>query len=304
MPSLMNTGWGGFGGSAGWGGAGSYSGFGMQQGQNYIPPGIHSQVGGGNLYNTASQDFPWWAAQKPADAMWQSGMEAGPDALGSIGFYNQATHEFETRGRPGMSVGGNGKTYFSKSIDPVTGQVRYDTSGLSGMFSGLGGAGFKPWEGGGEYEAPAPWEQMMIDPGQMIDTGAVVESFRPRMQEEIARGFAEAGNRAGQSGFAMSTPYMERLGGVERKATNDMNNILAQYGYGAAEAQAARQMQAAQANAANNLAAWQTGGQWQHEHGLADLNNQFGAWQAENNWNQNNQQFMQSLMAQLMSQFG
>jgi hypothetical protein len=176
----------------------------------------------------------------------------------------------------------------------MTGDKNINLAALQGL-----GGGFNEWEGGG-YEDQDPWEQMMLDPGNMIDTEGVIESYRPRMEEEIARGFANAGNRMGQSGFAMSTPYAEALGGVERSALDDFTNTAMRYKYDAAKSQKADEMQAGMFNIGKNYDAWAQGGQWGHEAGLADEQNRFGAWQTENQWNQQNDQFMKQLMMSMM----
>ncbi|MHC4363065.1 MAG: hypothetical protein ACYSTZ_09570, partial [Planctomycetota bacterium] len=70
---------------------------------------------------------------------------------------------------------------------------------------------------------------------------------------------ARAGGRAGQSGFAMSTPYANELGEAARKASQDRNALTLQYQYDAAQAQAQRDLAQQQQAAQLDFGGWQTG---------------------------------------------
>jgi len=241
--------------------------------------------------NPNSQYANWQSQQRPAGSQWEMA-GAGPGQLGGTNWINPYTGAQQFEATPGFG--------FSSGPGPFTGAVSWtDKSGnkmfnptaFQGLFGGTGQGNinwqapeFVPYTGNA-YQPGAGWDQMMINPGSMVDTTKVIESFKPAMERQIQAGFADAGNRMGQSGMAMSTPYAQALGTVEQAALNDYANTALQYKYNAAEQQAARQMAAQQANAANNLAAWQQQGQWGHEGQLNDLSNQFNAWNAQNQFN-------------------
>ena len=158
----------------------------------------------------------------------------------------------------------------------------------------------------------------------IVDTNAAIAAAMPGIYEQQDIGFANAANRAGQSGMAMSTPYAQALGEVSRKSANDIAALTESYKYNASEAFAERAMQeqlqerqlleqawaqqqqlnqaAQMANQQAGLQAWQGQNQWnQNQWGNQ---NQLGM---ENYWNQQdlnsqNQMNQQQLYAQMMSQ--
>ncbi len=280
--------------------------------------------GSGQNINPNSAYSGWVSQQRPAGSQWEMSGQ-GPGQQGGVNWTNPYTGAQQFERTPGMGFS-SGPGPFSGAVSWTTqaGDRMFNPQAFMGAFGGMqqgsvqgGGTEFVPYTGAA-YQPGAGWDQMMIDPGQMVNTDAVIESFRPAMEREIGAGFADAGARMGQSGMASSTPYAQALGMVEQAALNDYANTALQYKYGAAESQAARQMQAAQANAMNNLNAWQQQGQWGHEGQMGDIRNQFNAWDAQNQFNLANagmdlqaqmanqqfggqqQQFMNMLMAQMM----
>lgn len=186
---------------------------------------------------------------------------------------------------PGSYQGGNyqaGAGYSGAKYQPVQG---WDPSGISDTLA----------QG---YQGYAP--------GSSLDPQSVINASLPALDEARQQGFAGAGARAGQSGFAMSTPYMEALGGVERKTQNDLAQLTQGMLYDAAKFKAEQDLAAQQAaldrslsgwgtkagldtqgqlsDLAREFDAWRQSGQWSHEGQLADLARQFGAWQQEGDW--------------------
>ena len=155
--------------------------------------------------------------------------------------------------------------------------------------------------GGGDWDVPK----------NVVNVHDVIQSYRPQMEAEIGSGFAQAGNRLGQSGFAMSTPYAQKLGEVEDLARNKMNQRGLEYEYNAGQFDAGNQMQAMMAKNAEQLAAWQQSGNWDMASQAQNLQNQMQQWmaqnqwgfqdnQGQNQWNQQQQQSQQSFLANLL----
>lgn len=309
------------GGGGAWGGS---PGFGGQQNQQYPGQGGYNPQAGD--VNTQSPMYGHMMGMMPKDLQWNQ-QQGGPGQQGGSMYYNPFTGEREFERTPGMgfqshmnSPGGN----LAKWTDPTTGDVYMDPSFMMNQFDigggvgnvGIGNLEYQGYEG--QYEGPAPWDQMMANAGAVTDTDAVIESYRPLMEEEIGRGFADAGARMGQSGFAMSTPYANELGQVERSALDDFTRTALGYKYGAAESQAGREMEAQLANAANNLQMQTALSGQQHQGamqnqlldfysqtGINDFNLAQGGMQlqadlANQQAGMQNNQFMQGIMAQLM----
>lgn len=173
---------------------------------------------------------------------------------------------------------------------------------------------------GGQYQAPqgysgASYEQMQgwnpsaisgvlaqgyqgLAPGSSLDPQAVINASLPGLDEARQQGFAGAGARAGQSGFAMSTPYAEALGGVERKTQNDLSQLTQGMLYDASKFKAEQDLAAQQAALDRSLSAWGTEGQWGHEGQLSDLAREFDAWRTTGGWEHEGQ------LADLAREFG
>ena len=131
------------------------------------------------------------------------------------------------------------------------------------------------------------------------------------MEAEIGAGFAEAGNRLGQSGFAMSTPYATALGDVERLARAQMNQRGLEFQYDAGKFDAGNQMAAMMGENAERFGGWQQAGNWDMAAQQGNVGNAMQQWmlenqfgfqdqQAQNLYNQQNQQNQNSFLAQLL----
>ena len=187
-----------------------------------------------------------------------------------------------------------------------------------GMFdaSGSGSGGYDPYQmtdfQGGQINAPGAYGGGDWDVAKnVVNVHDVIESYRPTMEAEIGAGFAQAGNRLGQSGFAMSTPYATALGDVERLARAQMNQRGLEYQYDAGKFDAGNQMAAMMAENAEKYGGWQQAGNWDmaaqqgNESNAMQqwmLENQFGFQgnQAQNLYNQQDQMNQQQFLAQLL----
>ena len=178
--------------------------------------------------------------------------------------------------------------------------------GLKSLFRGAAGGtnlpnyqqfSVTPWGGGGTQ--PEPWSQVNVNapggytPGSIdprtTATQDAINAQLPWIQEQQDIGFADAAQRAGQSGFAMSTPYMEALGGVARQASNDTQAMAQQFLFQAEESARQRELQAAMQEEANRFGAWQQQGNWDLNSQLANAGNSLNAWQTQGGWGQQGQ---------------
>ena len=94
-----------------------------------------------------------------------------------------------------------------------------------------------------------------IGASTIADPRAAINATLPGLREAAASGFATAGGRLGQSGFAMSTPYAAQVAGVARKQANDLASTTQQMQYDAAKTRAANALDAAKANQQASLTA-------------------------------------------------
>ena len=224
-------------------------------------------------------------------------------------------------GIPGMgdiTTGINdGRKYMR--MDQVPGQAATWGSAAGGGGPNAAGGVPGPYEGG-QYTAPDAWGGYEFDVSQ-LDPNKAIESWEPYMAEQREKGFAEAGNRMGQSGMVSSTPYAEALGGVARKSTDDMGRLAAEYQYRAQESMAQRDLERQMAEQGAGLQAWGQQGDWQSQGQLADLAREFGGWQTQGGWqqqanqnqadrdlsqwqtNQYNNQNQQNMMMQMLGSF-
>jgi hypothetical protein len=279
----------------------------------------------GNWYNQNSPMSQWQQGFAPPQAAWQG------DAVGHQGqsySYNPMTGEGGwVNDYQNVALGGGFKKGELWNIDPTTGTKHINPGAFSGIFGSLGiGGKSQEWDPQtysltdmpetGKVTPGAGWGGFDYDTiGSGIDPGAVIAAQEYKLQEAMQGDMAQAGARAGKSGFAMSTPYMDSLGAAARKASQDRNAITMQYQYDAAQQQAARDLQQ-QLDAANkSFGGWQTGymgdldaqkfnaggamQQWlmQNEMGMknVDLQNQASMY---------NQQNEQALMNQILGMIG
>jgi hypothetical protein len=255
----------------------------------------------GNWYNQNSPMSQWQQGFAPPQAAWQGD---APGHQGQEYSYNPLTGEGGwVNASGGTSIngynpyGGDALTW----TDPKTGMKSINTSALSGLMGGLGfGGSSKDWEPQtysltdmpetGKVTPGAGWGGFDYDTiGSGIDPGAVIAAQEYKLQEAMEGDMAQAGARAGKSGFAMSTPYMDSLGAAARKASQDRNAITMQYQYDAAQQQAARDTQQ-QLDAANKaFGGWQTGY-------MGDLDAQkFNAGNAMQQWLMQNEMGMKNV---------
>ena len=212
------------------------------------------------------------------------------------------------------------------AVDPNTGQRYLDPNALSGLFGGMGvgtGAGaYDPYRmtgyGGGQVTAPDPYGGGDWERPEELSAAEVIESYRPTMEQNIAEGFAEAGNRLGQSGFGMSTSYAKALGDVERLARAQMNQRALEFGYDATKFDRDQELARQMAENAERFGAWQTHGGWGLGAQQFNVGNEMQRWAlanqlgmqgniAQNQYNLQNQQlknqesqYQQQILASLL----
>jgi hypothetical protein len=205
----------------------------------------------------------------------------------------------------GITIGG--QDFVDRGPD---GSLNFDFGGMSGMFGsgtsggtpkGVSGYDFTDYPQFQEYDASGN-AIGMVDPYQVsdfsqsiVDTNAVINAALPGIYEQQDIGFANAANRAGQSGMAMSTPYAQALGGVARNSANDIASITEQYRYGASEALAERRMQEELQQRALEQASWEAQQQMNLAAQQSNQQAAFQAWMAENQYGQNQWQNQNTL---------
>ena len=271
-----------------------------------------SGSGGGANWWEMPQNYPqphglppsmadYYAGFSSTNDLWSNGPPSGHQ--GQTWTFNPVTGRGEwVNSTEGLQIGGSKfNSNLAVWVDPITGVKSIDPGKLSSMFDQFGGgsnAGYENYQmtpysgtnitapdayGGGDWSVP-----------DKINVADVIESYRPTMEAEIGAGFAEAGGRLGQSGWAMSTPYAQQLGDVERLARAQMNQRALEYQYQAAEQDAARQMQRMMAENQEKFQSWQQSGNFDLQSQLANSSNALQQWMLENQigsqdiWNQNN----------------
>ena len=298
-------------------------------GSSYTPPGYGISGGGTNWWETP-QSYPQPHGLSPTMADYYAGFSS-PNDLWSAGSpsghrgqewnFNPWSGQGEwVNSTEGLQLGGSKGTGQNNAfvwIDPISGMKSIDPSKLSSMFDQLGGgnAGYDPYQmtdfQGGQITPPSAYGGGDWSTPDKVNVQDVIESYRPTMEAEIGAGFAQAGNRLGQSGFAMSTPYAQQLGEVERLARAQMNQRTLEYGYSAAEQDAARQMAAMMAQNAEKFGGWQQQGNWDMAAQQGNVGNALQQWmlenqlgfqgnQAQNLYNQQNQMNQQQFLASLL----
>ena len=278
-----NQGWGGFGGGGG-------------------APGQ-----GGGWGNTQSPMYDWQQGFAPGQASWQG---AAPGHQGQGFSYNPQTGESGWVTDPtGLAFSGGGRGTNVSWIDPETGMRTVNPYAMQEMMGAMGGGGTQGGPSAYQYQgySPSSYSGQDVTPGagyggydygstgSSVDPSAVIAAQEAGLQERMEGDMARAGGRAGQSGFAMSTPYMGELGEAARKASQDRTALTMKYQYGAAEAEAQRNQQQQMQAAQLGFGGWQTGYQ-------GDLQSQmFNQGQGLNQWMAQNQMGMQG--NQQMNQF-
>ena len=119
-----------------------------------------------------------------------------------------------------------------------------------------------------------------------VDPAAAIRAALPGIYEQQTKAFGDAAARFGRTGMLASSPYMESLGGVSRKSSNDIASLTENMLYQANESMANRQLQADIANRNRQLqaaqlaqaaaqAGWRDG---DNASAMASLMNQVGDW--------------------------
>ena len=269
--------------------------------------------------NQNSAMYGWGMGFAPPQSAWQGD---APGRAGQDYSYNPMTGQggwMNTAG--GVQIGGS-NPYGSGAItwtDPITGMKSINPDAIKKLLASFGGGGgggyesYTPSEyGGAPITAPEAYGGGDWDVAKnVVNVHDVIESYRPTMEAEIAAGFANAGNRLGQSGFAMSTPYAGKLGEVEALARAKMNQRGLEFEYDAGKFDAGNQMATMMAKNAEALRAWETSGGWDMGAQSQNAQNAFNQWMAQNQWgfqdnqgqnawNQNQQNQQQQWLAALL----
>jgi hypothetical protein len=292
------------------------------QGNMYSNPQM-GQYGGGfdpqgaGWFNPSSAQDQWGANFEPAQAHWQG---PAPDRHGQQYSFNPVTGQGSWENvAGGLSIGGS-NPYGSGAvswIDPHTGLRAVNPQALMGAFGfeSQGGGQYNPYEmtdySGSQVTAPGAYGGGDWSRPEALDAREVIESYRPLMEAEIGAGFAQAGNRMGQSGMAMSTPYAEALGRVEDLARNKMNMRTLEFGYDAAKFDREQALARQMAENAEKYGAWQTHGGWDLSAQGMNVGNEMQRWmlenqlgfqgnQAQNLYNQNQQNQQNMFLANLL----
>lgn len=279
-------------GAVGGGSPANYAGAPAQG--SYQSPLVTGQTPQGYV-NPNSPMTQWQMGQAPVEAM-----NIGPTAghMGQMYSYNPLTQQGDwVNAAGGFQIGGTnpyGQGTVSW-IDPITGMQAVDPNALKGLLAGFGfgsgggassDAAYVPYNvtpfSGASVSTPDPYGGGDWGRPEALSAAEVIESYRPTMENEIAQGFAEAGNRLGQSGFGMSTAYATALGDVERLARAQMNQRALEYGYDATKFDREQEMQRQMAQNAEKFGAWQTHGGWGMQAGLANAGNALQQWALQN----------------------
>ena len=263
-----------------------------------------------------------WMDQFQPDQMgWQGGGQSPWGNMGDPGHggqdfrYNPRTGESSYQDRAGLGLEGGESIW---RIDPVTGDKVINPQAIMQWMNGggEGGSGYQNYEmtdyGGGNVTPGAGYEAFDYETiGSGIDPQAVIQANEYKLKEGMEGDFAQAGSRAGQSGFDMSTPYMGELGAAARKASQDRNAMSMQYQFQAAESQAARD-RSQQEQAANlDFGGWETNYQGDLQSQMFNAGQGFDQWamenqfgfqdnQGQNLYNQQNSNNMMSMLQQMM----
>ena len=266
--------------------------------------------------NANSQYNQWMQGQQPA---WmQNNQFFDPNNPGMNSYWNPYTGQMSQNYQPGagFSSGMNAPFAGAFAWTDNMGNRMVDPNALMGQFGGQGGGGYNKFQAtdyqGNPMNAPGAYGGGDWDVARNVtNVHDVIESYRPTMEANIGEGFAEAGNRLGQSGFAMSTPYAQELGDVERLARDQMNQRGLEYQYNAGQFDASNEMAAMMGQNAENFNAWQQSGNWDMDAQGQNAQNDFNQWmaqnqwgfqdnQGQNQWNQNNQYNQQQMLMSLM----
>ena len=262
---------------------------------------------GGPPHGWGNQNSAMYGYQQgfaPPESAWVG------DAPGHIGqgySYNPQTGQGGWQNTAGgLQIGGS-NPYGSGAVawtDPITGMKSINPKALMGAF-GMDGGGYQMTDfSGGNITAPGAYGGGDWSRPSELSAAEVIESYRPTMEANIDQGFAEAGNRLGASGFAMSTPYATALGDVERLARAQMNQRGLEYTHDASKFDRTQDLQRQMAQNAELFGGWQQSGNWDMRAQEGNANNAMQQWMMQNQMGmQNNQNQYQMLAALLGGMF-
>lgn len=246
-----------------------------------------SSSGGGGAYSgdpgISYRPIPYWEdnpfGRNYADAS-NSVSSVTPDMM-----FNSLTGFF------GNGQGSPPPAYqpYTPNQQPYQAPPAYQNTGAyqgytAGAFSGPQVSAPGAW-GGYDINAPGAWDPSFTVDAGLTDTQDAINAQLPWIAEQRDLGFADAAARAGQSGFAMSSPYMESLGGVARNAANDTQAMAEQFLFQAEESARQRDLQAQMQRLQLEKEAWQNQGDWQMAEQIQEAQNSLSSWQTEGGWN-------------------
>lgn len=262
---------------------------------NYNPLSFFTGMTGGNTQNqvntgssySSDPGISWrdvinpenWAGRSYADAS-NTMSNVTPDMM-----HDMMTGMFSQPGSGGSAPSFNG--FNPVSAGPYQSPGQYQSPGsfqgyTAGDFNGPQVSAPGAW-GGYDINTPGGWTPRDID----VNTTATQDAINaqlPWIEEQRDLGFADAGARAGQSGFAMSTPYMESLGGVARQASNDTQAMAEQFLFQAEESARQREIQAEMQQLELEKQAWQQQGNWDMAAQVTEAQNSLASWQTQGGW--------------------
>jgi len=293
-------------------------------GQNTNSPTQQGHNLGNTGWGPASQMRDWLDNFQPDQMGFQGGGQSawgGP--MGHLGHagqdfqYNPRTGEYGYQDKAGLGLEGGESIW---RIDPVTGDKVINPAAMMQFMQGGGdgGGGYQKYQmtdyQGGNVTPGSGYEAFDYDTiGSGIDPQAVIQANEYKLKEGMEGDFAQAGARAGQSGFDMSTPYMGELGAAARKASQDRNAMSMKYQFQAAESQAARDLAQQQQAASLDFGGWQAGYQGDLQSQMFNAGQGFDKWamenqfgfqdnQGQNLYNQTNEMNSQNNMMSMLQQ--
>jgi len=253
--------------------------------QGYNPLAFYNQLAGGNINASVNTGYnysgdPGISNRSVTDPTNPFG-DTYADAANQMtqitpGMMQQSAQSVIGTGNYGSAPEWNGFTPQSPGAYVGAGSYQgYTAAPYSGSQVSAPGA----W-GGYDIQTPGGWTSRDID----INTTATQDAINaqlPWIAEQRDLGFADAASRAGQSGFAMSTPYMESLGGVARKAASDTQAMAEQFLFQAEESTRQRELQAEMQQLQLEKEAWEAQGNWSMAAQVQEAQNSLSAWQSQ-----------------------
>ena len=219
--------------------------------------------------------------------------EGSPDMSSGFGDYYQNSGGVDPTAGPGDGDGSGGDPSQQDRMDAMNAWME-ELMG-KGWRSKMGGADIEVPE---KYEAEPRWTPEDAGIGEaQIDPMAVINAAKPGLLEQMNRGFASAAMKQGGTGALMGSGYSKALGGVARKASDDLNKITMDTLFKSSENAADREQRSRQNALDRSFDAWGTGSGRDQD-----------AWQTHGDWEQNQgrwgRDMEMNMIQQLLSQFG